>query len=488
VRRTDTPAPTRRRILAAFATTALLATPALATPAQAAHAAPVAAGPVAAAPAQAAPVAASPVAAAPVAAAPAQAAPVAAAPGRAGSAPAVRAEAAAAATTVPCPRPKIKPPPGRPARPTPPKDDPVLRAVGGDALATDGLIVPRGAAKPPALTATSWLVADLDTGEVLGGCGPHVYGTPASVQKLLLAATVLDKLDPKRIATITDGDLDIEPYSSAVGLVKGGKYPVSTLWLGLLLNSGNDAANTLARLGGGEGGLPATIAAMNAEAKRLGAYQTHAVTPSGLDGPGQFTSAYDLALIARQCFAKPAFRKYALTERAQIPAQKKLKKGGFQIQNENKLVFNYPGALGGKTGFTKLARHSYVGGAERNGRRLVATLLGAEAAPLRGWQQGAALLDWGFSLPADASVGKLVEPDGTDPRGTAADTNVAPAPADKQRPAPAAVRAGTDRGLSVGMAAVLAVLLAGAPLLLLLTQRRRQRLRRRPRSTTPVPR
>jgi len=448
VRHTDTPAPTRRRIPAALAAAAVLATAALAAPAQAA---------------------------------PAQAAPARPARG-------VPAGAAASAATVPCPRPKIKPPPGRPARPTPPEDDPVLRAVGGDDLATDGLIVPRGAARPPALTATSWLVADLDTGEVLGGCGPHVYGTPASVQKLLLAATVLDKLDPAQVATITAGDLDIEPNSSAVGLVKGGRYPVSTLWLGLLLNSGNDAANTLARLGGGEGGLPATVAAMNAEAKRLGAYQTHAVTPSGLDGPGQFTSAYDLALIARQCFDKPAFGRYALTERTQIPAQKKLKKGGFQIQNENKLVFNYPGALGGKTGFTKLARHSYVGGAERGGRRLVATLLGAEAAPLRGWQQGAALLDWGFSLPADASVGKLVEPDGTDPRGTAADTNVALAPADQRRPAPAAVRAGTDRGLSLGLAAAFAAVLAGAPLLLLLTQRRRQRLRRRTPGTVPFAR
>ena len=388
-------------------------------------------------------------------------------------------QTAAGAATLPCPRPKIKPPPGRPPRPIPPKDDPVLRVVGGDALATDGLIVPRGAPRPPALTATSWLVADLDTGEVLGGCGPHVYGTPASVQKLLLVATILDRLDPRQVATITDGDLAIEPNSSAVGLLKGGSYPVSTLWLGLLLNSGNDAANTLARLGGGKGGLPATVAAMNVEAKRLGAYQTHAVTPSGLDGPGQFTSAYDLALIARQCFDKPDFRRYALTERTQIPAQKRLKKGGFQIQNENKLIFNYPGALGGKTGFTKLARHSYVGGAERNGRRLVATLLGAEAAPLRGWQQGAALLDWGFSLPKDASVGKLVEPDGADPRGTATDADVAPVPPNGQPPAPTAARASTDRGLSLTFAAVLAVILAGAPLLLLLTQRRRQRLRRR---------
>jgi D-alanyl-D-alanine carboxypeptidase (penicillin-binding protein 5/6) len=392
-------------------------------------------------------------------------------------------ETARKAATVPCPKPKVKPPAGRPARPTPPKDDPALRAVGGDALATDGLVIPRGAPQPPALTATSWLVADLDTGEVLGGCGPHVYGTPASVQKLLLAATVMDKLDPKKVITVTDGDLDIEPGSSAVGLLKGGKYSIKTLWLGLLLNSGNEAANALARLAGGAGGKPATVAAMNAEARRLGAYQTHAATPSGLDGPGQFTSAYDLALIARQCFAKADFRSYALTRTTQIPAQKHLKKGGFQIQNENKLIFNYPGALGGKTGFTTLARHSYVGGAERNGRRLVATLLGAEARPLRGWQQGAALLNWGFSLPRDASVGKLVAPDGAGPSGK---THADAAQATGKPTVPTAAAA--NPALSIGLAAVSAAVLAATPLLLLLTQRRRRRGRRSHRNTRAFPR
>jgi D-alanyl-D-alanine carboxypeptidase (penicillin-binding protein 5/6) len=359
----------------------------------------------------------------------------------------------------------------------------VLRAVGGDALATDGLTVPAGAPKPPAITATSWLVADLDTGEVLGGCGPHAYGTPASVQKLLLAATVLPKLNPKDTVTVTDADLDIEPGSSAVGLVKGGRYTVATLWLGLILNSGNDAANALARIGGGKGGVPATVAAMNAEAKRLGAFQTHAVTPSGLDGPGQFTSAYDLALIARVCFGRRDFRQYALTRSARMPAQKAVKKGGFEFQNENRLIFNYDGALGGKTGFTKLARHTYVGAAERNGRRLVATLLGAEARPLRGWQQGAALLDWGFKLPAEASVGKLVAPDGADRAGTA-DTRSAPAPAPAatERATPTAARDAPPRGLSLAAAAAVAVLLAATPLVLLLTQRRRRRIRRRPRT------
>ena len=398
------------------------------------------------------------------------------APGAAQAAP-VRAQAAARAT-IPCPKPKVKPPAGRPPRPVPPKDDPELRAVGGDALATDGLIVPSGAPKPPALSATSWLVADLDTGEVLGGCGPHVYGTPASVQKLLLAATVMPKLDPKQTVTITQGDVDIEPGSSAVGLVRGGKYSVSTLWLGLLLNSGNDAAQTLARLGGGKGGVAATVAAMNAKAKELGAYQTHAVTPSGLDGPGQFTSAYDLALIARVCFDEPDFGKYALAKTAHMPAQKKPKAGGFEIQNENKLIFQYKGALGGKTGFTQLARHSYVGGAKRNGRRLVVTLLGSEANPLRGYQQGEALLDWGFSLPKDASVGKLVDP-ATLAQQDAATAESTPAPV-RTKTALTSARAGATHGLTLALAVLVALVLAGTPLLLLLTQRRR-RGRRRPR-------
>jgi D-alanyl-D-alanine carboxypeptidase (penicillin-binding protein 5/6) len=387
------------------------------------------------------------------------------------------------AATVPCPKPKVAPPPNRPRRPVPPAEDPALMAVGGPELATRGLVVPPGAPRPPALTATSWLVADLDSGQVLGGCGPHVHGTPASVQKLLLAATVLPRLDPKRTVRITREDLLIEPGSSAVGLLEGGRYNVQTLWLGLLLNSGNDAANALARLGGGRDGVAGTLKAMNAEAHRLGAFQTHAVTPSGLDGPGQFTSAYDLALIARACFEMADFRRYALTESTQIPAQPPRTERGFQIQNENKLIYNYPGALGGKTGFTQLARHSYVGAAERGGRRLVATLLGAEARPKRGWEQGAALLDWGFSLPREASVGRLVAP-----AEESADTTADGPPAGSAAPAldavPASSAPARAKSMSVGIGVIAAVVLAAAPMLLLMSARRR-RLRRRVRRHHP---
>jgi D-alanyl-D-alanine carboxypeptidase (penicillin-binding protein 5/6) len=283
--------------------------------------------------------------------------------------------------------------------------------MGGEALETTGLAAPPGAPAPPAVSAVSWAVADLDSGAVLAACGAHVRRRPASVQKLLLAATALPKLDPSLVVEATAEDLALPGDSSAVGLLVGGRYPVSTLWYGLLLQSGNDVANALARVAGGEGGVPATVAAMNAEARRLGADDTHAANPHGLDAPDQFTSAYDLALIARADFAREDFVRYNTLDRMQWPAQPPRDPKGFQIQNENKLLTNYPGALGGKTGFTDEARHTYVGAAQRGGRRLVVTLMGAEIMPGRTWLQASMLLDWAFGLPPAASVGHLVTPD-----------------------------------------------------------------------------
>jgi serine-type D-Ala-D-Ala carboxypeptidase (penicillin-binding protein 5/6) len=383
--------------------------------------------------------------------------------------------AARAAAPVPCPIVPVVPNPPAPAPSPMPQHDADAPVVGGPMMATTGLAIPDGApALPTNLSAQSWLVADLDTGAVLGACAPHAYAAPASVQKLLLAETVLPKLDPTQLITVTPTDLNFEPGSSAVGLVLGGQYTVETLWLGLFLNSGNDCAQTLARLGGGDRGVAGTIADMNAEAKRLGALETHAETPSGLDGPGQVTSAYDLALIFRADFARTDFKRYDSTLRADIPPQPPQYPKGYQIQNDNALLFQYPGALGGKVGYTDNARHTYVGAAERNGRRLVVTILRAERQPVRGWEQGAALLDWGFSLPADASVGRLVNPG-----------ELRPTP--KPTPAPLvaehqAAGAATSTLPTVTMAAVtgVVVLFAGVWSGLILRARRRARSRRPP--------
>jgi D-alanyl-D-alanine carboxypeptidase (penicillin-binding protein 5/6) len=388
----------------------------------------------------------------------------------AGSPFAIASPVARAAEPVPCPIVHVQPigpvPPPSPM----PSHGPETPVVGGPEMATTGLAVPAGSpGLPGVLSATSWVVADLDSGQVLGACAPHAFSPPASVQKLLLAETVMPKLDPAEVVTITPTDLDFERGSSAVGLVLGGQYTVETLWLGLFLNSGNDCAQTLARLGGGDRGVSGTIADMNAEAKRLGALETHAATPSGLDGPGQATSAYDLALIFRADFGRSDFRRYDSTLRADMPPQPPQYPKGYQIQNDNALLFEYPGALGGKVGFTDLARHTYVGAAERNGRRLVVTMLGAELMPMRAWKQSAALLDWGFSLPSDASVGRLVNPGELEPKPSPSATPLVAAHQD------AAAAASGPRMLTLAGIAAVVVVFIGTSFGLIVRSRRRSR-------------
>jgi D-alanyl-D-alanine carboxypeptidase (penicillin-binding protein 5/6) len=293
-----------------------------------------------------------------------------------------------------------------PPLPPPPERKPAPITLGGDALAGTGLAVAPGAPPlPETLTANSWVVADLDTGEVVGACGAHRMIAPASVQKILLAATVLPKLKPTDPVVVTPEDLDFgaEWDSKTVPLQAGQVYTVEDLFLGLLMRSGNDAANALARIAGRERGVAGTVADMNALARQLGAWDTYAATPSGLDGPGQVSSAYDQLLIFRAAYAHEPFRRWVRTRSHQMSS-------GLLIQHDNWEYLELPGSLGGKSGYTDIARHSFVGAAERDGRRLVAAVLGAEVMPARGWQQTAVLLDWGFAQPRGTAVGRLVEP------------------------------------------------------------------------------
>ena len=128
---------------------------------------------------------------------------------------------------------------------------------------------------------------------------------------------------------------------------------------------------------------------------------------SGLDGPGQSTSAYDLALFAKADMATPPFPEIVSSVDVRVPAAEG---EGYIAANDNQLLYQYPGALGGKTGFTDDAGNTYVGMAAQNGRRLVVTMMNGTQQPRRQWMQGASLLDWGFALPAGtAPVGKLVD-------------------------------------------------------------------------------
>jgi D-alanyl-D-alanine carboxypeptidase (penicillin-binding protein 5/6) len=314
------------------------------------------------------------------------------------------------------------PHPGRPPQGSAPDGS----TVGGEALDTRGLVVADDAPPlPDGLGAAGWLVADAGTGAVLAARGPHGRYYPASTLKTLTLLTLAPLLDPARVVVGTAEDENVE--GSRVGLVTGGQYPVALLFQALMMQSGNDAANALARTAGG---VDVTVAAMNETAEELGAFDTVAGTPSGLDMAGQSSSPYDLALIFRAVVANPVTAAYLVAPTAQMP-EVPGRSPGYQIQNQNPLLTSYPGNLGGKTGFTDAARHTFVTAAERNGRRLVVSVMATENVPLRAAEQAALLLDWGFALPAGTEgVGELVDPGEVDaaPPATADGTPSTSAP------------------------------------------------------------
>ncbi|MDZ7932295.1 MAG: D-alanyl-D-alanine carboxypeptidase family protein [Rhodococcus sp. (in: high G+C Gram-positive bacteria)] len=289
-------------------------------------------------------------------------------------------------------------------------------AVGGDRLAECGAVLPDGAPPLPAdISATGFVVADMDSGSVLAAKDPHGRHRPASTIKVLLAIVALDELNLNSQITATAEDAGAE--GSAVGIGKNGVYTNLQLMQGLVMASGNDAAHALSRQLGGDA---ATVDKMNAKAAELGALDTRTATPSGLDGPGMASSAYDLALIYRAAMRNPTFAQLISTETVQFPGYPKdptipddQDRPGFTLSNDNQLLYNYEGALGGKTGYTDDARQTFVAGAERGGRRLVVTIMKGDVLPIRPWEQAARLLDYGFALDSSRGVGELVEPQST---------------------------------------------------------------------------
>ncbi|NIJ14090.1 D-alanyl-D-alanine carboxypeptidase (penicillin-binding protein 5/6) [Saccharomonospora amisosensis] len=266
--------------------------------------------------------------------------------------------------------------------------------AGGERMAECGLVLPGPTpSSPRQLTAASWLVQDMETGEVLAAKDPHARHRPASLIKTLLALVVLDELPPDKIVVASRADAEQE--CTCVGLVAGGHYEVEVLLRALLMRSGNDVAHALATA---VGGVDVAVSKMNALAERLGARDTRAATPSGLDGPGMVTSAYDMSLIFGHAMRQPRYAKAVATRQLMFPGGPG--KPDYPVYNDNNLWQSYPGFLGGKTGFTDDARHTYAGAASREGRRLAVVLLRAEQRPSRVSEQAARLLDYGFALAA----------------------------------------------------------------------------------------
>lgn len=231
--------------------------------------------------------------------------------------------------------------------------------------------------------AKAWLVADLDTGRILAAKDGTGSYAPASTIKPLLAMVVLDNLRPDNFARANASHTKVE--CSCVGLTPGQPYSVQELLSALIMVSGNDAANMLADMLGGQA---VAVAAMNRKAASIGATSTRAGSPSGLDGPGweSTTTPRDLAVIYRNALAYPLIAAILRARTAPFP--------GKTLAAQNELLDRYPGDIGGKTGFTNLARKTYVGAAQRGNRRIIVVQMYGSG-DLYG--QATDLLDWGFS-------------------------------------------------------------------------------------------
>jgi serine-type D-Ala-D-Ala carboxypeptidase (penicillin-binding protein 5/6) len=356
---------------------------------------------------------------------------------------------------------------------SPAASSPALQAIGGARLADRGVIVsyPPGStvAHLPNVQASAFVIADANTGQVLAAKDPHGWYRPASTLKMLTAISLIPLLNPD--ATTVASKQATSAVPNVAGLVTGQSYMISDLFTALLTISANDAAIALTQA---VGSYSEGMDVINAEAHHLQADDTVAVDPNGLDAPGQHTSAYDLALFARQALKLPAFLKYDQT----ITAQFRISKGKSEtLYNQNSLLTTYPGAVGGKIGWTSAAGATYVGMATRNGVTLIVTLLHCPA--LTEINTAKSLLNWGFAADEKVTpVGSLVaplQPPAAVPAAPAAVAIVA-TPRAKATSAAARPAAGPSVLAAAGFSAVV-VIAAG----LGLVYSRRQRQRQRPR-------
>lgn len=289
--------------------------------------------------------------------------------------------------------------------------------AGGETLAAEcGVSAAPGFAEPADLTASAWLVFDLDSQDVIAAKDPHGRYRPASIIKVLLALVAIENLDLDTQVIGTQEDANIE--GSRVGIGPEGQYTVEQLLQGLVMASGNDAAHALA---GQLGGTARTLELVNAKAKELGTQSTRVTSYSGLDAPGLQTTPFDIALMYNAAWHNPVFARLVGTRSVDFPGYQDTE--GFEVWNDNGLLSADPTSFGGKTGYTDDARHTFVGGATRGGRRLVAVIMDTTIDKGRPWEQAQRLID--AAAGARGSVGTVAAL----PREDAADGGAAPTPA-----------------------------------------------------------
>lgn len=269
------------------------------------------------------------------------------------------------------------------------------------------VLVPVGAAADAAPGSGSApaaaILMDAKSGRVISSHNAHLQLPPASTTKMLTAILAAERLGPGKVVTVTSRASAVRE-GSTLGLATGERWAAADLLAAILLSSANDAAVALAEAS--HGSVGAFISAMNSRAARLGAAKSRFSNPHGLHAPGHYSTAYDLAVIARHLLGVPAIAglvRLQVWEVARNGVEPRM------LVSTNRLLSIYPGADGVKTGWTTASGPSLAASATRDGRQLIAVVLNSP----RVFEEASRLLDLGFGVnPATGRSDRAAPPSG----------------------------------------------------------------------------
>ncbi len=234
------------------------------------------------------------------------------------------------------------------------------------------------------------VVMDAETGRVLYAKNPEHCLLPASTTKLMTALVVLENAGLKDVVTVSRRAARTAPMKS--GLREGDRVTIETLLYAALMKSANDAAVALAEaVGGSEAEF---VKMMNRKAGAIGAHNTKFINANGLPGKGQYITAYDLSKIMREAIRFPVLKEILNTRVAEVSTQ-----SGKMIfmKNTNRLLWSDEDIVGGKTGYTRQARHCFVCVGERQNETLIVALLGTPSRALL-WKESEDLMAFGLKV------------------------------------------------------------------------------------------
>lgn len=241
---------------------------------------------------------------------------------------------------------------------------------------------------PDGLSARAAVLIEASTGRVICSKNADQRLPMASTTKIMTALVAIESCDIDTVITVSPDAVGVE--GSSIYLFAGEKLSLEDLLYAMLLESANDAAAAIAIAVGGS--IEGFAEMMNAKAQRLGLTDTNFTNPHGLDSPEHYTTALELAKIASAAMKNEVFRTIVSTRKRTVPQDNG--EGARVLFNHNKLLGGYEGAIGIKTGYTKLSGRCLVSAAKRDGVELIAVTLSAP----NDWDDHKTMLDFGFSL------------------------------------------------------------------------------------------